>query len=86
MNYFEGLRQKVKKLNLPITITDIRPGLVKTEMAKGEGLFWVMAIEKATNQIFNAIKKKKKIAYITKRWLLIATVIKLLPRFIYDRI
>jgi len=86
MNYVEGLRQKVKKLNLPVTLTDIRPGLVETEMAKGEGLFWVMPVEKATNQIFHAIKKKKKIAYITKRWLLIATVIKLLPGFIYERI
>lgn len=86
MNYVEGLRQKVKKLNLPVTLTDIRPGLVETAMAKGEGLFWVMPVEKATNQIFQAIKKKKKIAYITKRWLLIATVIKLLPGFIYERI
>lgn len=86
MNYVEGLRQKVKKLNLPVALTDIRPGLVETAMAKGEGLFWVMPVEKATNQIFHAIKKKKKIAYITKRWLLIATVIKLLPGFIYERI
>ncbi len=85
LNYLEGLRQKIKKLNLPIIITDIRPGLIKTEMAKGEGLFWVMPVEKATNQIFNGIKRKKKIAYITKRWILIATLIKLLPRFIYDR-
>jgi len=85
LNYIEGLRQKVKKHNLLITLTDIRPGLVNTEMAKGEGLFWLMPAEKAANQIWNAIERKKKIAYITKRWLLIATIIKLLPRFIYDR-
>jgi short-subunit dehydrogenase len=85
LNYIEGLRQKVNKLNLPITLTDIRPGLVNTEMAKGEGLFWLMPVEKAANQIWNAIKREKKIAYITKRWLLIAIIIKLLPRFIYDR-
>jgi len=85
LNYIGGLRQKAKKLNLPITLTDIRPGLVNTDMAKGEGLFWLMPVEKASNQIWNAIKRKKKIAYITKRWLLIAIIIKLLPGFIYDR-
>lgn len=84
-NYLEGIRQKVKKLNLPITLTDIRPGLVNTEMAKGEGLFWVMPVKKAANQISNAIKKKKKIAYITKRWALVALFMKLVPGFIYDR-
>ena len=34
-NYLEGLRQKVRKLGLPITITDIKPGFVKTAMAQG---------------------------------------------------
>ena len=39
INYAEGLRQRVAKSGLPVTITDIRPGLVDTAMAKGEGLF-----------------------------------------------
>ena len=40
-NYLEGIRQKVSKLNLNITVTDIQSGFVDTAMAKGEGLFWV---------------------------------------------
>ena len=39
-NYLEGLRQKVRKSGLPMTITDIRPGFVNTAMAKGDGIFW----------------------------------------------
>ena len=66
-------------------MTDIRPGLVDTEMAKGEGLFWVMPVEKAVRQIFQAIIDKKKVAYVTKRWRLIATILKQIPRPIYDR-
>lgn len=85
MNYLEGLRQKAKNLKEPIIISDIRPGLVDTEMAKGEGLFWVMPVDKVVNQIYKAIISKKKIAYVTKRWHLIATILKLLPRQIYDR-
>ena len=85
INYLEGLRQKATKLKEQIYITDIRPGLVNTKMAKGEGLFWVMPVEKAAQQIYDAIKKKKKIAYITKRWLVIALILKRIPRLIYDR-
>jgi len=79
-----GLRQKSNKLK-KITITDIRPGLVKTRMAKGDGQFWVAPPKKAAEQILNVIKKKRKIAYVTRRWLLIAIVLKLLPKIIYDK-
>ncbi len=84
-NYLEGLRQNVKKLGVPITVTDIQPGFVDTTMAKGERLFWVAPLEKAARQIFKAIKNKKKHAYITKRWRIIAWVLKVLPDWIYNR-
>ncbi|TAL66312.1 MAG: SDR family NAD(P)-dependent oxidoreductase, partial [Bacteroidetes bacterium] len=86
INYLEGLRQRANKTKLPIFITDIRPGFVDTDMAKGDKLFWVSPADKAARQIYNAIKKRRKIAYITKRWLLIAIVLKLLPAWIYDKI
>jgi short-subunit dehydrogenase len=85
INYMEGLRQKAANLKQPIFITDVRPGLVDTEMAKGEGLFWVMPVEKTVRQIFGAIKKKQKIAYVTKRWGVIAKILKRIPGPIYDR-
>lgn len=85
INYLEGLRQKAAHLRASIYITDIRPGFVDTDMAKGEGQFWVAPVEKAVRQIYKAITRKAKIAYITKRWRLIATILKLLPRVIYDR-
>jgi short-subunit dehydrogenase len=37
INYLEGLRQKATKLNQKFFVTDVRPGFVDTEMAKGEG-------------------------------------------------
>ena len=85
-NYLQGLRYLVKKNNKNITITDIQPGFVDTAMAQGEGLFWVATPEKAVDQIFTAIKKKKNHAYITKRWRLIAWVLKILPDFIYNKL
>ena len=86
INYLEGLRKKASLLHLPITITDIRPGLVGTAMAKGEGLFWVMPVEKATRQIFSAIKREKSVAYVTRRWGMVAMILRLLPRRLYNRI
>jgi short-subunit dehydrogenase len=85
INYAEGLRQKAAKLKMPIFITDIRPGLVDTKMAKGEGLFWVMPLEKAVDQMYKAIVNKRKVVYVTKRWRLIALLLKLISRGVYKR-
>lgn len=85
INYLESLRIKASKLKLPIFITDIRPGFVDTEMAKGDGLFWVAPVEKASSQIYNAIIKKKKIAYITKRWGILAWIMKSLPNWVIEK-
>ena len=85
INYLEGLRQKATNLKSKIFVTDIRPGFVYTAMAKGEGQFWVATVDKATNQIIEAIRKKRKIVYVTKRWRLIGTFLKIIPRRIYDR-
>ena len=76
-NYMEGLRTKTKHTN--ITITDIQPGFVDTDMAKGDHLFWVASPQKVAKQIFNAILKKKKVVYVSKRWRLIALLLKILP-------
>ncbi|OGS07214.1 MAG: oxidoreductase [Elusimicrobia bacterium RIFOXYA12_FULL_51_18] len=85
-NYLEGLRQKAGKLKLPITVTDIQPGFVDTAMAQGEGLFWVAPARKAARQIFSAIEKKKSHAYVTKRWRLIAWLLKLIPGRLYCKL
>jgi len=79
INYLEGLRLNANKTGAEIYVTDVRPGFVNTEMAKGEGLFWVAPVEKAAQQIFTAIQKKKKIVYITKRWRMIGFLLKIMP-------
>jgi short-subunit dehydrogenase len=86
INYLEGLRQKAKSMKLPVAITDIRPGFVDTAMAKGDGKFWVASPSKAAKQVHSAIRRKKKVAYVTKRYLILAFLLKILPRSIYDKI
>jgi short-subunit dehydrogenase len=84
-NYLEALRNRFRKLNLPIVVTDVQPGFVDTAMAKGEGVFWAAAPEKAARQIFTAIGKRKEHAYVTKRWRVIAWVLKAAPNWLYHR-
>ena len=81
----EALRKKAFKDKGQILVTDIRPGLVDTAMAKGDGLFWVMPVEKVANQIIAAIRKKKSKAYVSKRWHILAIINKFLPFGLYKR-
>ena len=85
INYMEALRKKAYKSCNHIHVTDIRPGLVDTAMAKGEGLFWVMPVEKVASQIVAAIRKQKSKAYVTKRWHVLAIINKNLPFSIYKK-
>ena len=85
-NYMEGLYIKASKLKLPIYITDIQPGFIKTKMAKGNGQFWVAPVDKAAEQIYTGINNKKRKLYITKRWWLIAKLMHFIPICIYKKL
>ena len=86
INYMEAIRKKAFRNGDCITVTDVRPGLVDTAMAKGEGLFWVMPVEKVASQIIAAISKKKSKVYVTKRWHILALLYRILPFYIFKRL
>ncbi|WP_337040942.1 SDR family NAD(P)-dependent oxidoreductase [Emticicia sp. 17c] len=86
-SYMEGLRLRSKKYKHEITVTDIRPGFVDTPMTKqNKGMFWVATPEKAAKQIAHAIAAKKNVAYITKRYVFLAILMKLLPEWLLAKI
>ena len=85
-NYLQGLRLLATKQKKDITITNIQPGFVDTQMAKGSGLFWITPVDKAANQIYSAIAGKRKHAYISKRWRVIAYLLKILPDWLYHKL
>jgi short-subunit dehydrogenase len=74
INYTKSLQAKARKT--AITVTEIRPGLVDTRMAKGNGLFWVMPLDKVSKQIIKAIDNKKKLCVVTKRWRILNYIVK----------
>ncbi len=82
-NYLEGLACKAAASGKRIVVTDIKPGLVDTAMAKGDGLFWVAPPERAARQIWSIIKRRKAKGCVTKRWKTIAFLLKIMPRKLY---
>lgn len=84
--FLESLYIKTKSIkSKKVFITDIRPGFVDTAMALGDDIFWMVDLNKATKQIYSAIKKKKRVAYISKRWALIAFVLKIVPAWLLKK-
>lgn len=73
-NYICSLRKQLQKQKSSMVLTDIRPGLVDTPMAKGTGLFWVASPEKVANQIYKQLQKQKECIIVTKRWKLLYTI------------
>ncbi len=85
-SYLRSLRNKVLKLRLPITITTIEPGFVDTPLIRDRPVFWVATPRKAAVQIYRAIARRRRHAYITKRWRLVAWAMKLMPDWLWARI
>lgn len=87
VNYLESLYFKSKEIKGgKVYITDVRPGFVDTRMALGEDIFWMASLDKASKQIYSAIKRKKRRAYISKRWIMIAWVLKIVPSWLMKKV
>ena len=85
-NYFEALAIKAKRMKRVIGIICIEPGFVDTKMVEGYKRFWVVPLDKAARQIIAGIEKKKQKVYISKRWWLIARLMRLAPFWLYRKI
>ncbi len=78
-NYLESLWMKAKRTKkAKIQVTDILPGYVDTDIITGD-TFWMATLDKASRQIYAGIKKKKRRVYVTRRWGLVALMIRILP-------
>ncbi len=81
-NYMEGLRQKFSAT--AIRVVDIRPGFVDTDMVRGrKGLLGIISPERAAEDIYKAIQKGKRIAYVPSWWGIVMWFFKRLPESFY---
>lgn len=79
VRYLEGLRLNVDKTRLPIHVTDIRPGFVETDMLGERKVLWKATPDMAAKQIAVVIRRKRRVAYVTRRWLPVAWILRCLP-------
>jgi short-subunit dehydrogenase len=85
--YLDGLRDLARQRGLPITVTEAQPGYVDTPMLKpGRPLpfilrrFFVASADAAARQILRAIHARARHVYVTRRWAIIAFLLRLMPR------
>jgi short-subunit dehydrogenase len=85
--YLDGLRDLARQSGLPIVVTEVQPGAVCTAMLKTERplptvVRWLLVAspDVAARQIMRAVRKRAKHAYITRRYALVAFILKRLPR------
>jgi short-subunit dehydrogenase len=83
-NYLQGVRYRFNKLKLPVIVTDVQPGFVDTAMAAGNR-FWIASPQTAARQIVAAIHGRKNHVYVTRRWRLIAWLLKVVPDALYSK-
>lgn len=83
-NYLQGIRYRFQKRQLPVVVTDVQPGFVDTRLAGGT--FWMASPETAARHIVTAIRKRKAHVYVTRRWRLVAWLMRVAPEAWYARI
>ena len=84
--YLEGLRNRLTRHG--VNVITIKPGMVKTEMLNlpnAPRAVFAVTPEKAADEIWNAIRKRKQQVYISGIWFWLMLVIRNIPSFIFRR-
>jgi short-subunit dehydrogenase len=86
--YLDAERNNYIQKGVPIFVTDIVPGWVNSkgdiDFTQLPNSYWVESLEDASREIFEAIKNKVPVAYITKRWQKVAELLSTIPNDLYN--
>jgi short-subunit dehydrogenase len=63
----------------------VQAGFVDTPMAAGNR-FWLASPQTAARQIVSAVRRKKSRVYVTRRWRLIAWLLRVVPDALYSKL
>lgn len=85
--YLEGLDQLRRMRKVPISITDIRPGFVATDLLdKNKKYPMLMNVDHVARLVVKAIDKKKRVAVIDWRYTILVAFWRLIPRWLWVRL
>lgn len=85
-HYLECLTQQARMRHLPISITDIRPGFVKTDLIAGSTYPLQLQPEDVAKHIVRAIEKGKEVKVIDWRYAILVFFWRLIPRRLWTRL
>lgn len=86
-SYLESLRNRLTRHG--VNVITVKPGMVKTEMLNLPGAprpMLAVTPGKAADAIWNAIRKRKQVVYVSGIWFWIMLVLRNLPSFIFRRL
>jgi short-subunit dehydrogenase len=84
--YLEALRNRLTRHG--VNVLTVKPGFVKTEMLKAAqgGTPFAISVEKAADDIYKAIRKRRQTIYTPFIWRYIMLVIQHIPSVIFRRL
>ncbi len=85
-HYLECLSQQARMRHLPISITDIRPGFVKTDLIAGSTYPLQLQPEDVAKHIVRTIEKGKEVKVIDWRYAILVFFWRLIPRGLWTRL
>ena len=85
-HYLECLTQQARMRHLPISITDIRPGFVKTDLIAGSTYPLQLQPEDVAKHIVHTIEKGKEVKVIDWRYAILVFFWRLIPRRLWTRL
>lgn len=85
-HYLECLTQQAHMRHLPIAITDIRPGFVKTDLIAGSNYPLQLTPQEVAQQIVNAIERGKAVKTIDWKYSILVSLWRMIPRWIWTRL
>lgn len=84
-HYLECLSQQARMRHLNITITDIRPGFVKTDLIAGCSYPLQLDAKDVAKSIVKSIEKGRSVKVIDWRYAILVFFWRLIPRWIWTR-
>lgn len=85
-HYLECLTQQAHMRHLPIAITDIRPGFVKTDLIAGSNYPLQLTPQKVAQQIVNAIEQGKTVKTIDWKYSILVSLWRMIPSWIWTKL
>ena len=85
--YLVALSQLIRMRRLPITVGDIRPGFVATEILNPEKHYpMLMTAESAARHIVRTLKGRQRLTIIDWRYRLLVGFWRMIPRWLWERL